>query len=871
MMRVEHLQSYGLPEIVVKSWQERLGENLLPLQERAVIENRVLGGESVLICAPTSAGKTFCGELAATAAIFRRRKAIFLVPLKSIAEERYREFTKRYAALGIRVLIATADHQEHDSRLERGEFDLAILIYEKFNQLLIKNIDLLAPIELIVIDEVQMIGDEERGAVLELALTKVLMAQRRPQIVALSATLANAEDLADWLGCRLLNDSFRPVELRHGVLANGRYRYRSGNAEGIEELAGAACDEPEQALIANVEHLVGRDEQVLVFLKSRRACEALAYALAERSFRPRAATTIEQLEREPATCLGAKLIATLDSGVAFHHADLSYRQRRILEEGYRRGEIAVLVSTTTLAMGVNLPAQSVFIDCYKFQLGKQTGRPLIVPLEWSEYEAMSGRAGRFGQGGEFGRSIVIAGSPLEAEMLWKMYVTGNPARLESRLAARSLLDVLLDVIAAKAARSLDDLSAALRRTFPAAETRMVADDEIEAAVEQLARRRLVFVQGEALEASPLGRTVSLRGISAASAGQLLGHLREYSGRDELSWCYVALALAEAGRAPIYRSYADEQAGELRRRLCEYVGAHADVAPLLARMTGAEYVLSESELVRLKGALLLCDWLAGVPTLEIEQRYHCALGSIVQLGEVAGWLIETAAALAEHLNKPEDFVQRLNQIAVGARRGFDLPDTIFAEAGFGAEERDWVVTLFDAGWTTRAQLAEASRAALAQLVGESGATDILTKIEKVIKETKVIDGEEEKPMPMLKLRGDMRGERVHIHFDNSEIDLTPKSFNYLYKLGAARLTRPDGWLSKDEIEPGFNQAKNIYRVKQELKRFATGLEERIENNKSGFYRLNLRPEQIKIDIDSMKAYSDLELAELTKQVERSPVC
>ena len=96
------------------------------------------------------------------------------------------------------------------------------------------------------------------------------------------------------------------------------------------------------------------------------------------------------------------------------------------------------------------------------------------------------------------------------------------------------------------------------------------------------------------------------------------------------------------------------------------------------------------------------------------------------------------------------------------------------------------------------------------------------------------------MSQLRLRGLMRGDRVYFNFKNTEIDITPKSYNYLYKLTVARFLKPEGWLSKDEIEPGFNQAKNIYRVKQELKRFATGLEQRIENNGSGFYRINLSP-------------------------------
>ncbi len=849
----------------------KLGVDLLPLQERAVIENRVLNGESLLICAPTSSGKTFCGELAATAAIFRRRKAVFLAPLKSIAEERFSDFSARYARLGIRVLIATSDHQEHELQLERGDFDLAILIYEKFNQLLIKNIDLLAAIDLVVVDEVQLLGDEERGAVLELALTKLLLAERRPQIVALSATLANAEELARWLGCSLLTDKFRPVELRRGVLTDGRFRYRTSIGEGVEILAEGTSDEPAQTLMLNIKHLVSQGEQVMVFLKSKRACEALAAALAERDLAARATGAIDELQRETPTSLGRRLIGVLQTGVAFHHADLSYRQRRILEDGYRRGEIRVVVATTTLALGVNLPAQSVFIDCYKYQPGKHSGRAMIAPLEWSEYEAMSGRAGRFGHRREFGRSILIASSPLEAEMLWKMYVEGRPGRLQSHLPGCAVADVVLDFVSARVATNREQLTAALQRTYQAACEEAPGTDAIAKALEFLRAHKLIFVTGEQLEPSPLGQLLCARGIGAASAVRVQEFIANYSGGDDLSWCFFALSLPEAGQVHLYRHQTEDQAAEMRRQLSHYIERHHGVSDQLRSMVAGDFVLRENELLCLKGAFLLCDWICEMTTLEVEERYHCPLGSIVQLSETAGWLLDAIAALGELLNRPGEPVARLRQLAAAVRCGFDLPDSIYARAGFAGEERDLVWQLFSSGWTEAGQFVAAHRARLAQAIGERTADRLIERFENFQKEISTTDGKEETPMPMLKLRGDMRGERVHIHFDNSEIDLTPKSFNYLYKLGAARLTKPDGWLSKDEIEPGFNQAKNIYRVKQELKRFATGLEERIENNKSGFYRLNLKPDQIKIDIDSMKAYSDLELAEITRQVEKSPVC
>ena len=99
-MQVAHLTEYGVPQIVVDSWREKLGEELLPVQKRAVVDFQVLSGKSLLIAAPTSSGKTFCGELAAVAAVFKRKKALFVVPLKSIAEERHADFRARYCRVG---------------------------------------------------------------------------------------------------------------------------------------------------------------------------------------------------------------------------------------------------------------------------------------------------------------------------------------------------------------------------------------------------------------------------------------------------------------------------------------------------------------------------------------------------------------------------------------------------------------------------------------------------------------------------------------------------------------------------------------------------------------------------------------------------
>ncbi|MCI0531000.1 MAG: DEAD/DEAH box helicase, partial [candidate division Zixibacteria bacterium] len=155
-MRIEHLARYGIPAGILASWKKHFGSDLLPVQSEAVQQYGLLNHSNLLISSPTSSGKTFCAEIAAIARLFQGGKVIYLIPLKAIAEEKYCDFCDKYAPLGIKILISTKDHPESDLELDCGNFDLAFVVYEKFNQLLIRNPGILARLALIIIDEVQL-------------------------------------------------------------------------------------------------------------------------------------------------------------------------------------------------------------------------------------------------------------------------------------------------------------------------------------------------------------------------------------------------------------------------------------------------------------------------------------------------------------------------------------------------------------------------------------------------------------------------------------------------------------------------------------------------------------------------------------------
>ncbi|HXG18123.1 MAG TPA: DEAD/DEAH box helicase [Methylomirabilota bacterium] len=233
MRRIYDLRRYGLPETLLDIWVQQQGEYLLPVQETAVQRYGLFEGRSLVISSPTSSGKTFVGEMAAMRAAFTGKRVFYLTPLRALAEEKFRTFCERYGAYGIKTTIATRDRREFDRDIEQGDFHLAVLVYEKLAQLLVRQPHLLRSVALVVVDELQMIGDADRGPGLELSLAKLLGSVPQPQLLGLSAVLQEAQEIAQWLQAELLLQEERPVELYQGVLHNGRFRYRAYNSGDI--------------------------------------------------------------------------------------------------------------------------------------------------------------------------------------------------------------------------------------------------------------------------------------------------------------------------------------------------------------------------------------------------------------------------------------------------------------------------------------------------------------------------------------------------------------------------------------------------------------------------------------------------------------
>ncbi len=195
---------------------------LRPAQEKS-IKKGLLEGKNLLVCTPTASGKTLIAELAALKSIIKNKgKAIYIVPLKALASEKYKDFKRRYGKIS-KIALSIGDIDSSDPYL--AEYDLIIVTSEKMDSLLRHNIPWVSSIATVIVDEIHLLNDPERGPTLEILLTILKKLLKNAQIIGLSATIGNAEELAEWLDADLVVDEWRPVKLHKGIYFEGKIEF----------------------------------------------------------------------------------------------------------------------------------------------------------------------------------------------------------------------------------------------------------------------------------------------------------------------------------------------------------------------------------------------------------------------------------------------------------------------------------------------------------------------------------------------------------------------------------------------------------------------------------------------------------------------
>lgn len=942
-MKVSDLNRWGIPERIIEIWKKRQGEALLPVQSKAIRKGLLglrengegAGRVNMLISAPTSAGKSFCAEMAAVKALTERKKSVLLFPLRSLVEENYRTIESTYAPLGVKPIIVTSDHPENDQPFRDGKYEIAVAVYEKFDLLLTSALDSLANIGLVVVDEIQTIGEPGRGALLERLLTKIVASDYKPVLICLSAVIGesavSAGRLSDWLEAVLVEETARPVDLIRGVAAasatGGRYYYRSYNTghDDSQSFATVNFDDPAHrrfdAFVEQIKSDTGvasyspssgasplaRDNQILVFLKSRAETVEYAFRLAAAVGWPEAKKARERLLEEEPSSLNRSLRQALARGVAFHNSDLTSGQREVVEQAFRNKEIRVLFSTTTLAMGVNLFADTVYLETVKYVSPLYGSKPSLVPISQAEFDNMTGRAGRHKNGNNqtSGKAVVLAYSDLEREILWQNYIAmDKPKPLESVFAQMPLIDWTLDVISSGLASDVVSLNKVFASTFYAKSN--VADSstslrvtavsnapDFEPVLENLMELAFIKYTPESNKwgTSALGKAVAGSGLSVNEARAFVSKLESGYPQTLFGWTALGLSSPEWNPPPGFLTRIEVAGESPLKMLYQHFDSCLDQARFLLPENHRTEPLNYRSSAALKALLLLDSWCRMQPIQRLEQQFQVHLGQIVSLAETVSHLVKALTMLVNAREKESPLVGELQDYAYQIRFGLDISLQPLHYRLNKILNRTDLLCLKETGIETVEQLAQVLEKDLDTLQSRISRRKINLLKEKIItiqkeevmsslnvntqrrvrhrvnynapQTTAAPSASAAETVQLLEIDGSPEKERYVIRVNGQPLRLTAKSFKYLVKLAWSRANNQEasGWVYKEDIEAGYNQARYLYRMKNEITADLNFDWPVVENNRLGYYRLSADPENIRINLVNLQNHPDYELRQL----------
>lgn len=631
---------------------EKSMDEFRPCQTKA-IEAGVLKGESVLVCSPTASGKTLVAELAALSQVLNnKQKCVYIVPLKSLATEKYDDFKAKYEPLGVRTAISIGDLDSSDPWLEN--YDIIITTSEKLDSLIRHGARWLKMVGTVVVDEIHLMNDPGRGPTLEILLTLLNQILPNLQLVGLSATIGNPEELAEWLDAKLVEDSWRPVQLFHGThLSNNIDFYDEKDSQKIV----TKVSDPTLSISLNT---IANGKQALVFCSTKSIAESTAEKLSALLESTKETKEIaDQVTScvSPATQQCKRLGAIVSKGVAFHHSGLVQKQKKIVEDNFRKEKIKVICCTPTLAAGVNLPAFRTIIKNLKRYAGKM-GTDWIPVLE---YHQMSGRAGRPGQA-PFGEAITLAKSDDEKQFIHEKYVLGLPEDITSKLSDELVLrTAALSLIGAGFIRKVDSLIDFFKGSFYGYQYKSDWGFQIrlEEAIDTLIAYGFIQKVGEKLEPTRLGKRISELYIDPDTAFKIVQGLKEISsGTTDFSLLHLI-------------TYTPEMSPGLSIRKADHEWVEEELVEKEDQFlcdVPKDWDLHRDRFVRaFKLSLMLQDWIDERSEQHILEKFNVRPGELNYQVRTAEWLMYGCFEITRLLGKM-DYLSEVNRVRYRMKYG-----------------------------------------------------------------------------------------------------------------------------------------------------------------------------------------------------------
>lgn len=607
-----------------------------PPQSEAI--PHVLNGENLVLSIPTASGKSLVAYIAmANRLVNEGGKALYVVPLKALAREKYEEL-KLFEKLGLKVGISTGDLDDSDLRLFR--YDIIVCTSEKADSLLRHGVKWVDEVKVLVIDEIHLIHDPGRGPTLEVIISRFKALNPKTQIIALSATIKNATELSIWLDGKLIQSDWRPVPLREGVCFKNEVKFDDGKVVKVEGTES-------KSLERLVENSVVNSGQVLVFVNTRRSTISVASNLGtiiEKNLSKKEKDDLENLldiskkEVTELTSVDQKLFLCIKKGVAFHNAGLSSIQRQVVEKGFKDRIIKCIVATPTLAAGVNIPAKRVIIrDLWRYD--PNFG---MYPIPILEYKQQAGRAGRprYDKSGE---AISIAKNKNQKDQIFNNYILADTEPIFSKLGSQAALRMhLLSSIATNFINDKEGVYKFIDSTFYAYQSDVFAlRDDIDQAIEFLIENGFIEqINNDQIMSTLFGNRTSSLYIDPLSALKLKEALETSCSKktSDLSFLHAVCS------TPDVRSlYLRKQDMWVEEKAAKNSGVFLLMPP---NVSSEEY---EWFLSDVKTASLIEDWIDEIHEDGIVNKYNVGPGDIHNIVEMTSWLLHASREFARMYN------------------------------------------------------------------------------------------------------------------------------------------------------------------------------------------------------------------------------
>jgi helicase len=701
-----------LPPEFVEALEKKGYESLYPPQSDA-IQTGVLQGKNLLLATPTASGKTLVAMMAAMRAIERGGKVVYLAPLRALASEKYDELKEIFGQIKkpgtqrskLRVFISTGDYDSSGESLGGG--DIIILTNERFDSVIRHGASWIDSVSLFIADEVHLVGDAHRGPTLEMILAKIINYVPSAQILALSATVSNTKDLADWLKAELVETNWRPVRLVEGIYDYGKLVFVDGEERKLPQSnRGAPIDVAIDA--------VNEGGQSLIFCETRKRAVSMAEKAGEilpkflsfdesgklRELSHRILSTGEETE------VSRRLAEVVAKGAAFHHAGLDTKHRKIIEDAYRNREIKILTSTPTLAAGVNLPARRVVLSSlmrYNAEEGGQT------PISVLEFKQMAGRAGR-PRYDAFGEIVLLAGNQMTAREIYENYIQGKPEPIKSQLSADGPLRMhLLGLIASSQGTSEEVISSFFESTlFGSQYMEITVKSRVKKALVYLEEEELLIRKDKRFRATEFGKRVAMLYIDPESAIIMRRGIKfaEKGGVHTLGILHLIVQTPDM--TPKFNTRGKDEV-ELDEVMQSKKGEF--LIPVPSTESFEYYRQYDSLLGDFRTVLALISWISENPEQTVLEKYSIEPGDLHRMVDNADWLLYSFAELARLFIR-KDLALEASELQERVKNGIRselIPLTKLEGVG-----RVRARSLFGAGYSTMDKLSQAPLEKLASV-------------------------------------------------------------------------------------------------------------------------------------------------------------